>query len=68
MKNIILIRTLTLAGYLLINTNAHAEVVGRSVIGVSVTEISTIKTGWSAKNSLLGKTVYNELGDKNWKC
>lgn len=64
MKNIILIRTLTLAGYLLINTNAHAEVVGRSVIGVSVTEISTIKTGWSAKNSLLGKPVYNELGDK----
>ena len=64
MKNIILIRTLTLAGYLLINTNAHAEVVGRSVIGVSVTEISTIKTGWSAKNSLLGKPVYNEFGDK----
>ncbi len=45
---------------------ANAQVAGSTTttLGVTVTEFTQITQGWSAKKSILGKTVYNELGDK----
>jgi sporulation protein YlmC with PRC-barrel domain len=44
---------------------AHAQVAGSTTtLGVTVAESTQVALGWSAKKSILGKTVYNELGDK----
>ena len=64
MKNNILVATLMLAGLQTVSLNAHAEVVGASVIGVSVSEVVEIASGWSVKKSIMGKSLYNEKGDK----
>ena len=64
MKNTILLAALMLAGLQTISLNAYAEVVGASVIGVTVSEVAEIATGWSVKKSIMGKTIYNEKGDK----
>ncbi len=64
MKNTILVTALVLAGLQTTSLNASAEVVGASVIGVTISEVSEIASGWSAKKSILGKPVYNEKGDK----
>ena len=64
MKNTILVATMLLAGLQTTSFNVQAEVVGASVIGVTVSEVSEIATGWSVKKSILGKTIYNEKGDK----
>jgi sporulation protein YlmC with PRC-barrel domain len=42
--------------------NNPSEVVG--VQPVSVTEMSQVVTGWSAKQQILGKTVFNERNEK----
>ena len=64
MKNTILLAALMLAGLQTISLSAYAEVVGASVIGVTVSEVAEIATGWSVKKSIMGKTIYNEKGDK----
>ena len=64
MKYTILASALLLAGLQTLTFNVQAEVVGASVIGVTVSEVSEIATGWSVKKSILGKTIYNEKGDK----
>ena len=64
MKNTILVAAMLVAGLQTISLNTHAEVVGASVIGVTVSEVTEIATGWSVKKSILGKPVYNEMGDK----
>lgn len=33
-------------------------------VGVTVEELTTVMKGWSAKNQLMGKDVYNDKGDK----
>ena len=44
---------------------AVAQVAGGSTtIGVSVTESTQLALGWSVKKTLLGKTVYNDAGQK----
>lgn len=44
---------------------AHAQVAGSSTtLGVTTTEVTQVALGWSAKKNLLGKTVYNDSGDK----
>lgn len=43
---------------------ASAQVAGSTTIGVTTTEVSQVALGWSAKKNLLGKTVYNDAGDK----
>ncbi len=44
---------------------AWAQVAGQTTsLGVSITESTQIATGWSVKKTLLGKTVYNETGQK----
>lgn len=43
---------------------AQAQVAGAQTIGVSAEQASLIVNGWSAKQSLLGKPVYNDQGEK----
>jgi sporulation protein YlmC with PRC-barrel domain len=44
---------------------ASAQVAGATTtLGVSVTESTQVATGWSVKKTLMGKTIYNELGVK----
>jgi sporulation protein YlmC with PRC-barrel domain len=33
-------------------------------VGITVEELTTVMKGWSAKNQLMGKDVYNDKGDK----
>ena len=64
MKNTILMAAMVVAGLQATSFNLHAEVVGASVIGVSVSEIVEVTNGWSVKKSIMGKPIYNEKGDK----
>ena len=44
---------------------AGAQVAGSSTtIGVTITEASQLALGWSVKKGILGKTVYNDAGEK----
>jgi len=57
--------TLALACALGLSLPAQAQIAGTSTtLGVSVTESTQLALGWSAKKTLLGKTVYNEAGKK----
>ena len=64
MKNTFLMSALLLAGLQTFTFNVQAEVVGGVVVGVTVDEVVALANGWSAKNSILGKPVFNENGDK----
>jgi len=44
--------------------NVAAQVAGSTTIGAPATEITTLTKGWSAKNQILGKLVYNEQDEK----
>ena len=44
--------------------NAAAQVAGSLTLGVPATELVTLAKGWSAKNQILGKLVYNEKDEK----
>jgi sporulation protein YlmC with PRC-barrel domain len=37
---------------------------GTTTVGITVTEATQLAAGWSVKKSLMGKTVYNDAGDK----
>jgi sporulation protein YlmC with PRC-barrel domain len=56
--------TLGLALALSISAPASAQIAGASVVGVTVAESVQLAYGWSAKKSMLGKTVYNDAGQK----
>ncbi len=43
---------------------ASAQVAGVTPLGVTVTEMERVAMGWSARQSILGKSMYNEAGDK----
>jgi sporulation protein YlmC with PRC-barrel domain len=44
---------------------AHAQVAGGSTtVDINITESTQLALGWSAKKTLMGKTVYNEAGVK----
>jgi len=43
---------------------AHSQVAGTTTVGVAVTKVQLVASGWSAKNQILGKMVYNEDGDQ----
>jgi hypothetical protein len=49
---------------LLAAPHAYSQVAGATTIGVEVTKVSIVATGWSAKKQILGKMVYNEDGDQ----
>jgi sporulation protein YlmC with PRC-barrel domain len=40
------------------------QVAGSTPLGVAVTELSVVTTGWSAKRQILGQTVYNDSNEK----
>jgi len=57
--------TLTLAGVLCSAGPVAAQVAGGSTtVGVDVVESTQLAMGWSVKKSLMGKTIYNDAGDK----
>ena len=41
-----------------------AQVAGSTIVGVSVVEANRVAMGWSVKKGILGKTVYNDSGEK----
>ena len=43
---------------------ASAQVVGRNLLGVSVTVLDQVYTGWSVQKEILGKNVTNDKGEK----
>jgi hypothetical protein len=43
---------------------AQAQVAGSTTVGVQVSKLQVVATGWSAKKQLLGKTVCNENGEE----
>lgn len=59
------VATLLLISALCVASPAWAQVAGGSTsVGVSVVESTQLTMGWSVKKTLLGKTIYNEQGDK----
>lgn len=57
--------TLTLAGTLFAADVATAQVAGGSTtVDVNVTQSTQLAMGWSVKKTLMGKTVYNDAGQK----
>ena len=44
-------------------TSISQQVVGSTQLGVTITELRDVATGWSAKRQVLGKTVFNDGGD-----
>jgi hypothetical protein len=49
---------------LLAAAQAQAQVAGTTTIGVQVTKLQFVASGWSAKKQILGKIVYNEDGEQ----
>jgi sporulation protein YlmC with PRC-barrel domain len=64
MKKTLLISTLGIAAALCSVGAANAQVAGSTTLGVAVTEANLVAMGWSAKKSILGKSVYTEGGVK----
>ncbi|MEO8935629.1 MAG: PRC-barrel domain-containing protein [Burkholderiaceae bacterium] len=57
--------TLVLAGSLGGAVSASAQVAGgTTTVDARVTESTQIATGWSVKKTLMGKTIYNDAGQK----
>ncbi len=57
---------LALAGLVAVGTGGPvgAQVAGSTTLGVSVEELKMVAVGWSAKKKILGKSVYNDKGEK----
>lgn len=64
MKNTLSIVALAIAGACTTLAPAAAQVAGATTTGISIVESTQIAMGWSVKKSLLGKTIYNEAGQK----
>ena len=43
---------------------ASAQIAGAQTIGITVEQSQLIVEGWSVKKSLLGKSIYNDSGEK----
>jgi hypothetical protein len=65
MNKTLLITAIALVSCLAAASLAQAQVAGSSTAtGVTVTSDTELAMGWSAKKSILGKTVYNDAGVK----
>ena len=68
MKNIPLTAVLSLSLSLSVAASAAvlgtagAQVAGSTARGVTLIEVQELALGWSVKKSILGKTVYTEIG------
>jgi sporulation protein YlmC with PRC-barrel domain len=59
------VAALTVIGALCIASPASAQVAGgTTTVEATVTESTRLAMGWSVKKTLMGKTVYNETGQK----
>ncbi len=47
-----------------VSQQASAQVAGAQPIGISVEQTALVVEGWSVKKSLLGKSIYNDEGQK----
>jgi sporulation protein YlmC with PRC-barrel domain len=43
---------------------SHAQVAGSTTVGVSVAEMRDVATGWSAKRTILGQSIYNDKSER----
>jgi len=43
---------------------SHAQVAGSTLIGVSVTEMRDVTTGWSTKRQILGQSIFNDKDER----
>jgi sporulation protein YlmC with PRC-barrel domain len=43
---------------------SYAQVAGSTLIGVSVTEMRDVSTGWSTKRQILGQPVFNDKDER----
>ena len=43
---------------------AQAQIAGSTTVGVEVSELQEVAIGWSAKKQILGRSVYNEKGER----
>ena len=43
---------------------ADAQVSGSSKLGVAAEEVKLVAVGWSVRKDIIGKTVYNESGER----
>ena len=43
---------------------SHAQLVGSTLVAVSVAEMRDITLGWSAKRQILGQAVYNDSNER----
>ena len=43
---------------------SHAQLVGSTLVAVSVAEMRDITLGWSAKHQILGQAVYNDNNER----
>lgn len=65
MKKIILANLICMAAAIGGVQTASAQIAGGSTtVGVTLTEATQLAAGWSVKKTLLGKTVYNDAGEK----
>ncbi len=63
MNRTLLSVALCAAGFFGVVGSTGAQIAGSTTVGV-VVEATQITAGWSVKKTILGKTVYNEKGDK----
>jgi sporulation protein YlmC with PRC-barrel domain len=59
-----LITALAIASTLVGIGDANAQLAGSSTVGVTYTEATLVAMGWSVKKSILGKSVFNDAGEK----
>ncbi len=65
MKKALLFASLGIMGNAVVISTAWAQVAGSTTtFGVTVTEASEVARGWSVKKGILGKTVYDDAGNK----
>jgi sporulation protein YlmC with PRC-barrel domain len=43
---------------------SYAQVAGSTLIGVSVTEMRDVTTGWSTKRQILGQSIFNDKDER----
>jgi len=64
MNSRLLIATLVTMGVSGAVSTASAQVAGSTTVGITLVEATRLTLGWSVKKSILGKWVYNEVGEK----
>ena len=64
MKRNLLIAMTSVSVLLGATSASLGQVAGSTPLGIAVTELSEVTTGWSAKRQILGQTIYNDKDEK----